>query len=55
MKKKLGKKLEVTPTSAKEWCSYCQAKTMKQSGGLYLGCFEIWECPRCRLLERHRV
>lgn len=56
MKKKLGKKIEVTPLIAKEWCSYCQKKLMqKLREKLYLGVFELWECPKCHLLERYRV
>lgn len=55
MKKKSFKQLEQKLDHSKDWCSYCQKKTMVKKPELYLKEIELWECAKCKLLERYKI
>jgi ribosomal protein L37AE/L43A len=42
---------------SKDWCSYCGKKTMMKNPEVYKSYvnMEVWECLKCRLLERYKI
>jgi len=42
---------------SKDWCSYCEKKTMVKSPEIYKSYvdMEVWECSKCKLLERYKI
>jgi hypothetical protein len=44
----------VIPLKAKEYCSYCKAKTMVLKCTYINDTIELWECGNCHLLDEYK-
>lgn len=45
--------LLIASNAVKSYCTFCHTKTMTCVDPDYIGKIEVWECTKCRLVERY--